>query len=49
MSDELKQDQSPEVKIDELDDQDLDEASGGTAADLSEVSNSGCNCGCALD
>ena len=34
---------NPEVKIDELGDSDLEDASGGRA------SNSGCNCNCGLE
>ncbi|MES1240546.1 MAG: hypothetical protein ABUT39_02910 [Acidobacteriota bacterium] len=36
--------ENEEIKIEELDDKDLDDASGGSLAD-----NNGCNCGCSLD
>lgn len=46
MAEELNQNQSEEIKIEELDDKDLEDASGGSIAPAEEASNSGCNCGC---
>lgn len=51
MAEERDPNQNEEVKIDELDDQDLEDASGGTSGfstlqPAEGGSNSGCNCGC---
>lgn len=41
MADEKQHDESEDIKIEELDDKDLEEATGGLVAN-----NEGCNCGC---
>jgi hypothetical protein len=50
MAEERDPNQNEEVKIDELDEKDLEDASGGGGFNLDQPveggSNSGCNCGC---
>jgi len=36
-----------EIKVDELDDKELEDASGGLAAPAEDSTNNGCNCSCA--
>jgi len=45
MAEEQNPKENEEIKIDELDEKDLEDVSGG-AAPLEEATNNGCNCSC---
>ncbi len=47
MAEEFAQDQSEEIKVDELDEKELEDASGGLASlPTEDTTNNGCNCSC---
>lgn len=47
MAEEHTPNENEEIKIDELDEKDLEDVSGGLGAEpLEEATNNGCNCGC---
>jgi hypothetical protein len=47
MAEQLEQNQNnEEIKVDELDDKELEDASGGLEAPTEDTTNNGCNCSC---